>query len=83
MTENETKDWEEARMRLVEQRQSTVKALAKGRRIKNDIDLLIKIQAGIDALDKAKHEIFRLSIDPIGRSEKTARYASAYDGDED
>jgi hypothetical protein len=60
-----------------------VKALAKGRRIRNDIDLLIKIQAGIDALDKAKHEIFRLSIDPIRRSEKTARYASAYDGDED
>ena len=83
MTENETKNWEEARARLVEQRQSPVKALAKGRRIKHDIDLLIKIQAGIDALDKAKHEIFRLSIDPIGRSEKTARYASAYDGDED
>ena len=82
MTENDTKNWEEARARLVEQRQSIVKALAQGRRIKNDIDLLIKIQAGIDALDKA-HEIFRLSIDPIGRSEKTARYASAYDGDED
>ena len=42
MTENETKNWEEARARLVEQRQSTVKALAKGRQIKNDIDLLIK-----------------------------------------
>ena len=80
MTENETKNWEEARARLVEQRQSIVKALAKSRRIKNDIDLLIKIQAGIDVLDKAKHEIFRLSIDSIGRSEKTARYASAYNG---
>jgi hypothetical protein len=43
-----------------------------------DIDLLIQIRAGIDALDKAKHE-----IDPIGRSEKIARFASAYDGDAD
>ena len=41
MTENETKNWEEARARLVEQRQSTVEALAKGRRIKTDIDFLI------------------------------------------
>ena len=70
MTENDTKNWEEARARLVEQRQSIVKALAKSRRIKSDIDLLIQIQAGIDALDKAKHEIFRLSIDPIGRRRK-------------
>jgi len=35
------KNWEEARARLVEQRQSIVKALAKGRRIKTDIDFLI------------------------------------------
>ena len=60
MAENEIKNWEAARMQLVKQRQGLIRTLAEGyeRERENLIDYLIKIQAGIDALDKAKHEIF-------------------------
>jgi hypothetical protein len=84
MAQNNTKNWEAARTQLVEQRQTTIDTLAKGdslakgyakERSENHIDLLIKIQAGIDALDKAKDEIFR-SVPIQDRSKKRVRYAS-------
>jgi hypothetical protein len=81
MAQNNTKNWEAARTQLVEQRQTIIDALAKGyskQRSENPIDLLIKIQAGIDALDKAKDEIFR-SVPIQDRSKKRARYASDVD----
>jgi DNA repair ATPase RecN len=60
MAENEIKNWETARVQLVKQRQGLIRTLAEGyeRERENLIDYLIKIQAGIDALDKTKHEIF-------------------------
>ncbi len=87
MAQNNTKNWEAARTQLVEQRQTIIDTLAKGdalakgyakERSENHIDLLIKIQAGIDALDKAKDEIFR-SVPIQDRSKKRARYASDED----
>jgi hypothetical protein len=76
MAQNNTKNWESARTHLVEQRQTIIDALAKGYakgQSEKHIELLIKIQTGIDALDKAKDEIFR-SV-PQDRSKERARYA--------
>ena len=85
MAENDAKNWETARKQLVEQRRTIIEALVKGYergRTEGDVDLLIKIQAAIEALDKAKDEIFTLSSTLIEGSKKTARLVSV-NGDYD
>src|SRR5262249_30464550 len=82
MAENDAKNWETASKKMVEQRRTIIKALAEGYergRTEGHIDLLIKIQAAIEALDKAQDEIFSLSSGPIEWSTKTARLVSSKD----
>ena len=42
---------EKARAQLVEQRRATIKALAEGKAVDAQVELLLKIQSGIDVLD--------------------------------
>jgi hypothetical protein len=42
---------EKAHAQLVEQRRVTIKALAEGKGIDTQVELLLKIQSGIDMLD--------------------------------
>jgi hypothetical protein len=42
---------EKARAQLVEQRRMTIKALAEGKAADTQVELLLKIQSGIDVLD--------------------------------
>ena len=75
MATNDAKNWEQARAQLVKQRRTIIEALAKGYtkgRTENHIDLLVKIQAGIDALDKTKDEVFRSSA--VQERSKPERY---------
>jgi hypothetical protein len=44
-------DLEKAHAQLVEQRRVTIKALAEGKGIDTQVELLLKIQSGIDMLD--------------------------------
>ena len=44
-------DLEKAHAQLVEQRRVTIKALAEGKGIDTQVELLLKIQSGIDILD--------------------------------
>jgi hypothetical protein len=62
MAQNNAKNWEAARMQLVERRQAIIDALAEGyakAQSENHVDFLVRVQAGIDALDKAKDEVLR------------------------
>jgi hypothetical protein len=49
-------DLEKARAQLVEQRRVTIEALAEGKGIQTQIDLLLKIQSAIDVLDSLMAE---------------------------
>ena len=42
---------EKARAQLVEQRRATIKALAEGKAVDAQVELLLKFQSGIDVLD--------------------------------
>ena len=44
-------DLEKAYAQLVEQRRVTIKALAEGKGIDTQVEMLLKIQSGIDLLD--------------------------------
>jgi hypothetical protein len=44
-------DLEKAHAQLVEQRRVTIKTLAEGKGIDTQVELLLKIQSGIDVLD--------------------------------
>jgi hypothetical protein len=44
-------DLEKAHAQLVEQRRVTIKALAEGKGIDTQVEMLLKIQSGIDLLD--------------------------------
>jgi hypothetical protein len=44
-------DLEKAHAQLVEQRRVTIKALADGKGIDTQVEMLLKIQSGIDVLD--------------------------------
>jgi hypothetical protein len=44
-------DLEKAHAQLVEQRRVTIKALAEGKGIDTQAEMLLKIQSGIDVLD--------------------------------
>jgi hypothetical protein len=48
---SEESDLEKAHAQLVEQRRVTIRALAQGKGIDTQVELLLKIQSGIDLLD--------------------------------
>jgi hypothetical protein len=48
---SEKSDLEKAHAQLVEQRRLTIEALAAGKGIDTQVELLLKIQSGIDVLD--------------------------------
>jgi len=48
---SEKSDLEKAYAQLVEQRRLTIEALAAGKGIDTQVELLLKIQSGIDVLD--------------------------------
>jgi hypothetical protein len=48
---SEKSDLEKAHTQLVEQRRLTIEALAAGKGIDTQVELLLKIQSGIDVLD--------------------------------
>jgi hypothetical protein len=52
----EESNFEKARAELVEQRRLTIEALAKGTGIDTQVELLLKIQSGIDVLDSLMAE---------------------------
>jgi hypothetical protein len=48
---SEESDLEKAHAQLVKQRRLTIEALAQGKGIDTQVELLLKIQSGIDVLD--------------------------------
>jgi hypothetical protein len=48
---SEKSDLEKAHTQLVEQRRLTIEALAAGKGIDTQVELLLKLQSGIDVLD--------------------------------
>jgi plasmid maintenance system antidote protein VapI len=48
---SEESDLEKAHAQLVEQRRLIIKSLATGKAIGTDVEMLLKIQSGIDVLD--------------------------------